>query len=360
MAKVQQSLPKTGSGRRELAEVLASANNPLTARVFVNRVWQHIFGTGLVPTVDNFGLLGEAPSHPELLDFLAHRFVHDHKWSVKKLIRELVLTRAFQIQGGPAPEADATNRLLSRFPLKRLEAEAIRDNILAVSGQLDRTLGGEPIPVPHTLGGTGSDSGNNYPESGPIDGNRRRSLYLAARGNFPSVFLDVFDKPASPTTFGRRDVSNVPTQALTLLNDPFLQQQAKAWGKAIRDSNLSPDERVKAMFVAGFARKPSDAEAKRALALVGEDAAGWDDLALTLFNLKEFTHFRDVSRRVFLHQAGLGVGGLALPYSPLVPSLTTRRRPSESSGCIWTEASAISTPSTRSQKSPNCTASRSR
>jgi Protein of unknown function (DUF1553)/Protein of unknown function (DUF1549)/Planctomycete cytochrome C len=290
LANVQQPLPRSGSGRRELAEVLASSDNPLTSRVVVNRIWQHLFGTGIVSTVDNFGLLGEAPTHPELLDFLAHRFVHEHHWSMKKLIRELVLTRAFQIQSGPAPEADASNRLLSRFPLRRLEAEAIRDSILAVSGQLDLTLGGEPVPVPHNLGGTGSDGGNNYPVSGPIDGQRRRSLYLAARRSFPSVFLDVFDKPASLTTFGKRDVSNVPTQALTLLNDPFVQQQAKAWGKQIRESRLLPDERVKTMFVAAFARESTDTETKRALDLVGQDDGGWDDLALTLFNLKEFIH----------------------------------------------------------------------
>lgn len=124
LARVDHAPPTSGSGRRELADVLASADNPLTARVFVNRVWHHLFARGLVPTVDNFGTLGEPPSHPELLDFLAHRFVHRHGWSVKKLLRELVLTRAYQVQGGPAPDADAANKLLTRFPLRRLDGEA--------------------------------------------------------------------------------------------------------------------------------------------------------------------------------------------------------------------------------------------
>ena len=279
-----------GCGRRELADAIASADNPLTARVVVNRVWHHVFGRGLVPTVDNFGLLGETPSHPELLDYLAYRFVHHHRWRVNGLIRELVLSRAFRTASGPAPTDDAENALLSRYPLRRLEAEAVRDAILAVSGVLDRTLGGEPIPVPHSLSGTGSDSGNNYPPSGPIDGDRRRSLYLASRRNFPCTFLDVFDKPSALNTFGRRDVSNVPTQALTLLNDPFVIQQAGYWAERIRHTDGSNPQRIEQMFLEAFARTPSPAELERALSLVGSDDAGWDDLALTLFNLKEFIY----------------------------------------------------------------------
>ncbi|MGL6073783.1 MAG: PSD1 and planctomycete cytochrome C domain-containing protein [Fimbriiglobus sp.] len=278
----------SGSGRRELAEMLASPDNPLTARVYVNRVWHHLFGRGLVPTVDNFGILGDAPSHPELLDYLADRFVHEHKWSLKKLIREMVLSHAYQIETGPAPETDANNRLLSRFPLRRLDAEAVRDAILKVSGTLDPKLGGPPIAVPHNLQGSGSDSGNNYPPSGPIDGDRRRSLYLGARRSFPSTFLDVFDKPAALNTFGRRDVSNVPTQALTLLNDPFVLGQAEAWGKRIAALQLTADERIEQMFLESLTRQPSPSEVERAKKLI-EDGR-YQDLALALINVKEFIH----------------------------------------------------------------------
>jgi len=278
---------KSGSGRLELAEAIASPKNPLTARVYVNRIWHHLFGTGLVATVDNFGLLGEAPSHPELLDFLAERFVAVHKWSTKALIREIVLSRTYRQQTGPAPKLDPTNRRLSVFPLRRLDAEAIRDAILSTSGQLDPQLGGEPIPVPHALKDTGSDSGGNTPPSGPVDGHRRRSLYLASRRNFPSAFLDTFDKPASLVTFGRRDVSNVPTQALTLLNDPFVQEQAKAFGAKYAGAKLTDAERIRRMVRDALGRNPTEKEAERARALIAAEG-GWGDFALVLFNLKEF------------------------------------------------------------------------
>lgn len=288
LAGVQHTPPSIGSGRRELAEVLASPENPLTARVFVNRVWQHLFGRGIVPSVDNFGRLGEQPTHPELLDFLAHRFVHHHRWSVKALIRELVHTRAFQLQSGPAPETDPDNTLLSRYPLRRLDAEAIRDALLVVAGNLDRTLGGEPIPIPHNLAGSGADSGSNEPPNGPLDGNGRRSLYLANRRNTPYHFFETFDKPSSITTFGHRDVSHTPVQALALLNDPFVTNQARIWAERIAHSPLSRAERVDQMFLEAFSRLPSDSERARALALV-EDT-DWEDLALVLFNAKEFIY----------------------------------------------------------------------
>ena len=290
VARVHFPAANYGSGRRELAEVLSSPENPLTARVFVNRVWHHVFGRGLVATVDNFGILGESPSHPELLDWLADRFCHEHHWSVKKLIRELVLCRTFGLQGRAPPEVDPINRLLSRAPLRRLEAEAVRDAILVVSGSLDRQLGGESVPVPHQLEGTGSDSGNNYPPSGPIDGDRRRSLYLASRRNFPSVFLDVFDKPSALNTFGRRNVSIVPTQALTLLNDPFVHGQAQVWAQRMSEPDRPVVNRVSQMFREAFARPPTAREIERATSLIGPDESGWEDLAMTLLNAKEFMH----------------------------------------------------------------------
>lgn len=288
LVSLQHTPPRAGSGRRELAEVLASPENPLTARVFVNRVWQHLFGRGIVASVDNFGRLGERPTHPELLDFLAHRFVHHHRWSVKALIRELVHTRAFQLQSGPAPKTDPENTLLSRYPLRRLDAEAIRDALLLVAGNLDRTLGGEPIPVPHNLSGCGADSGGNEPPHGPLDGNGRRSLYLANRRNTPYHFFEAFDKPSTLTTFGRRDVSHTPVQALFLLNDPFVMSQAKIWAERIANSPHSPAERVDRMFLEAFSRLPSESERTRALAFL--EFADWENLALVLFNAKEFIY----------------------------------------------------------------------
>ncbi len=280
---------KLGSGRRELAEALLSARNPLTARVVVNRVWHHLFGRGIVTTVDNFGVLGDKPSHPELLDFLAHRLTGEHRWSLKKLIREIVLSRAFQIESGPAPQADAENRLLSRFPLRRLDAESLRDAILSVSGELDPKLGGPSIPTPHTLARSGSDSGHNDPPNGPVDGDRRRSLYLATWRNFPAAFLEAFDRPPSTTAYGKRDVTSSPTQALALMNDPFVVGQAEAWGKRLSSVPGSVEDRVKGMYEAAFSRSPSEAESKRA-ATVAKSENGWKTLAMVIFNAKEFRY----------------------------------------------------------------------
>jgi hypothetical protein len=284
----RQGAYRQGSGRRALAEALVAPTNPLTARVLVNRVWHHLFGRGIVATVDNFGTLGALPTHPELLDYLADRFVKQHQWSVKALIRELVLSHAFHTASGPTPTNDAENLLLSRYPLRRLEAEAVRDTILAVAGLLDPKLAGPTIAVPHRLKDSGSDSGNNTPPDGPIDGERRRSLYLAQRRNFPSTFLDIFDKPSSTTTFGRRDVSTVPAQALTLLNDPLVHLVAKEWAQAT--AKLEPTARVRDMYRAAFARWPTEAEQTRALKLTNSGPSGWHDLALGLLNAKELIY----------------------------------------------------------------------
>ncbi|HEV3025026.1 MAG TPA: DUF1553 domain-containing protein, partial [Pirellulales bacterium] len=163
-----------GSGRLELAERIASRDNPLTARVMVNRVWHHLFGTGLVQTVDDFGHVGERPSHPELLDYLAARFM-DEGWSLKKLIREIVLSSTFQAASQPstaATQLDPTNRLLSHYPVRRLEAESIRDAVLAVSGRLDPTLFGMSVQPFRP-----QDNADRRLFAGPLDGNGRRSLY---------------------------------------------------------------------------------------------------------------------------------------------------------------------------------------
>ena len=167
--------PSETSGRLQLANLIASPDNPLTARVMVNRVWHHLFGVGLVRTVDDFGHVGELPSHPELLDHLADRFVTDN-WSIKKLIRSIVLTRTFRLGHTPSPamlEADPANRLLARYPARRLEAEAIRDSLLATSGRLDRTLYGLSIPAYRE-----KEYADRRLFKGPLDGNGRRSIYI--------------------------------------------------------------------------------------------------------------------------------------------------------------------------------------
>ncbi|MDH5603882.1 MAG: PSD1 and planctomycete cytochrome C domain-containing protein, partial [Cyclobacteriaceae bacterium] len=209
-----------GSGRKQLAEIILHPDNPLTARVMVNRIWHHLFGRGLVETVDNFGLQGKMPSHPALLDYLAGSFV-ENGWSVKKLIRQIVLSETFRqsTRREPSLEAvDPENIWLASYPVRRLEAEAIRDAILTVAGSLDRTLYGPSVPVhlSEFMQGRGRPG-----KSGPLDGNGRRSVYLEVRRNFLSPFMLAFDTPPPVSTFGSRNATNVPAQSLTLMNDAF-------------------------------------------------------------------------------------------------------------------------------------------
>ena len=279
--------PALPSGRLELAAVIASPANPLTARVLVNRVWQHLYGRGIVPTVDNFGRLGDQPTHPELLDYLATRLVAEG-WSFKKLIRELVTARAFQMSSAAsarARETDTANEWLSHFRVRRLEAEAIRDSLLAVAGRLDRTM-------------FGAGAGGN--------GTPRRSLYLTIRRTNLNPFLETFDAPKPFTTLGRRDATNVPAQSLALLNDPFVIDLARAWAARLIARQPDADARVREMFAGAFARQPSADELAKSRAFLAELARDanvpeaqlaaservWQDFAQSLFNLKEFIYVR--------------------------------------------------------------------
>ncbi|MFK7981332.1 MAG: PSD1 and planctomycete cytochrome C domain-containing protein, partial [Saprospiraceae bacterium] len=238
--------PIKGSGRKELAEGIANPKNPLTARVMVNRVWHHLFGKGIVETVDNFGLQGKIPTHPELLDFLAVQFIEED-WSIKKLIKNIVLTEAFQrstIPTNSAVKKDPQNLYLAHFPVRRLEAEAIRDGLLAVSGRLDKTLYGEPFEIYLTdfIKGRGRPR-----KSGALDGEGRRSIYQTIRRNFLPPFMLTFDMPAPFSAFGKRNTSNVPAQSLTMMNDPLVQQQAKVWATRILEKNDSFEDRIKSV-----------------------------------------------------------------------------------------------------------------
>jgi hypothetical protein len=219
-----------GSGRLELAEWIASPSNPLTARVMVNRIWKHHFGRGIVRSPDNFGAMGEAPTHPELLDYLAARFV-ESGWSIKEMHRLMLLSSAYQMSSERdqrAATVDAENKLLHHMPVRRLEGEAIRDAILAVAGTLDRTLFGPSVP-PYI---SSHQDGRGKPKSGPLDGAGRRSVYLQLRRNFlPPMFL-AFDYPLPISSIGARGASTVPSQALFMLNNEFVADQAKKWAPA--------------------------------------------------------------------------------------------------------------------------------
>jgi hypothetical protein len=289
-----------GSGRLELARTMTDpVRNPFIARVAVNRVWHHLFGRGIVASVDNFGVLGEAPTHPELLDYLADRFVQDG-WSVKRLIRELVLSNTYRMSSHPdaaAELADPQNLLMHRMRLRRLEGEAIRDAMLAVSGRLDRTAYGPSVPVYLTpfLEGRGRPA-----KSGPLDGAGRRSVYQSVYRNFLNPFLLAFDTPIPFSTVGRRQVSNVPAQALILMNDPFVHDQAAVWATAVLAGRGSLAQKVRGMYLAVFGRPPCGDELTACLDFLSEQAGRygtnpdglkpWTDLAHTLFNAKDFVY----------------------------------------------------------------------
>jgi hypothetical protein len=293
--------PET-SGRANLARQIVDRSNPLTARVMVNRIWQQVFGRGIVATPDNFGFLGERPTHPELLDHLAWQFSHQDAWSLKRLIKKLVLTDTFaqssRAATGRAAEVDPNNTLLHRMPVRRLEAEAIRDTLLAVSGRLDPRLGGPPVPV-HL---TEFIIGRGRPDrSGPLDGDGRRSLYTAVPRNFLPTMMVAFDYPTPFSTVGRRNTTNVPGQPLTLMNDPFVHDQARVWAhRVIRTlPGISDGARARWMFETAFARLPDEKELQACLDTLTEvrelhasvrEVDAWSELAHALFNANEFIY----------------------------------------------------------------------
>ncbi len=260
-------IPSDQSGRLELANWLASDKNPLTARVMVNRVWQHLFGQGIVRTVDNFGTTGEAPTHPELLDHLARQFMDDG-WSVKQLIRRIMVSGVYQ-QAATFDEAkyatDPDNRLLWRASPRRLEGEAIRDAMLAAGGNLDRSrpVGSPVMKTPAVDVSRFARLTDRMGTDTPV-----RSIYLPMlRGVAPNA-LDVFDLADNSQVTGSRDVTTVAPQALFMMNDPFVQAQAKALAKRVTSERSADLARVDRAYGLALGRVPNDAERKRAIKYV--------------------------------------------------------------------------------------------
>jgi hypothetical protein len=287
---------EAGSGRRELAAWITSPQHPLTARVMVNRLWKHHFSVGLVASPDDFGHMGEKPTHPELLDWLASEFIR-RGWSLKAMHRLMVQSSAYRMSSIPAAPAvvkrkDAKNALLHAMPVRRLEAEAIRDSILSVSGRLDRTLYGPSILVYLSE----FSDGRGRPGSGPLDGKGRRTLYLGIRRNFLSPWLLAFDFPTPFTTMGRRTVSNVPAQALALMNGPFVREQAQVWATRLQKQmpNATTEARIAYLYETAFGRLPTPPEAADAKAFLGKQPTpdAWADFCHVLFNVKEFLYVR--------------------------------------------------------------------
>jgi mono/diheme cytochrome c family protein len=287
-----RSSAEPGSGRLELARRIADPANPLTGRVLVNRLWKGHFGEGLVRSPDDFGKMGQAPSHPELLDWLASEFVRGG-WTIKRMQRLMVLSHAYRMASAATTEADRadpTNRLLHRMNVRRLEAEAVRDSMLFVSGRLDPTLFG---PSVHTHLTPFMEGRGRPGVSGPLDGAGRRSIYLDVRRNFLSPLLLAFDFPNPSSCIGRRNVSNVPAQALTLLNDPFILDQARRWAERAIERDTDPTTRLESLYRDAFGRPPSAREREESRAFLETQGGAkapraWADLCHVLFNAKEF------------------------------------------------------------------------
>ena len=275
-----------------LANWLTSTNNPVVARLMVNRIWQHYFGMGLVPTADNFGVTGAKPSHPELLDFLTTEFIRSG-WKLKPLHRLIVNSATYRqssIYREAAYRADPDNKWLSRFSTQRLDAESIRDAMLAITGELDLGMGGPFVEKDKTEEG-------QYVIAETKPGAHRRSLYLQQRRTTPVTFLDVFDGAKMNPNCVQRTSSTVALQSLALLNSDFVRARAKAFGARImREASTQPD-RLDRAFRLAIGRPPTAEERDAAEEFLraqapasngAADAAQWTDFCQMIFASNAF------------------------------------------------------------------------
>lgn len=288
------SIPEENSGRLELARWITSPDNPLTARVMANRIWLHLFGSGIVASPDNFGTTGRAPTHPHLLDHLATRLV-DNGWSVKQTIRELVHTRTWQLASEPAPgspalELDPDNRWLSHARLRKLDAESFRDSVLTIAGNLDAGEGGPSLPR-----GFKSEFGHQFTSL-------KRSVYIPVFRNQPHEIFAAFDFANPNFVVGRRSASNIPTQSLFLMNSPFIHEQSTAAAnRLLGDSAAGNDEdRITLAYRTTVGRPPSPEELTLSLQFLGSEGhtdgapspEAWAALMRTLFACVDFQYIR--------------------------------------------------------------------
>ncbi|MBV8817125.1 MAG: DUF1553 domain-containing protein, partial [Acidobacteriaceae bacterium] len=286
-----------GSGRREMAEWIASPANPLTARVMVNRVWSWHFGEGLVRTPDNFGKMGDRPSHPELLDYLARKFI-ESGWSLKALNRMIVLSAAYQTSSDAdekTTETDPENRLLAHFNRQRLDVEAIRDGMLALDGSLDFTMGGT---LQKGFGTDGENSANRL-SIDPLKVNRRTVYLPLRRANLPTL-LNLFDFGDATTVNGKRNLTNVAPQTLFAMNSEFGFERARNVAEAVLASSyVSDSKRLEAAYVRVLNRKPSASEVDEALTYLNrfEQKYPGDQAALNAW--KSYLHILLASNEFF-------------------------------------------------------------
>ncbi len=289
----------TGSGRWELADWISSPANPLTSRVIVNRVWLHLFGRGLVTTPDNFGAAGQPPSHPELLDNLALDF-HDDGWSIKRLIRKIVLSRAYGLDSTfdlHNYEVDPDNALIWRMSKRRLEAEAVRDAMLFVGGRIEL----DP-PVGSIVARTGEGLAVFIRSKGLDDSDRHRSVYLPVIRDQVLESLALFDFADPSLVTGQRAITTGPAQAFYFMNSPFVIRQAEAFAGRVRTVEGQDSAMIDRSYKLALARQPSPEERVRALAFLHDFEAraqtpnptkeAWSEFCQALLASAEF-RYRD-------------------------------------------------------------------
>lgn len=291
------------SGRRTaLANWIASKDNQLTARVMVNRIWQHHFGRGLVRSTSNFGRVGDMPTHPELLDRLAYDFMQDKNWSIKAMHRELMLSQAYQMSSAPNPEAlaqDPINNHFWRFNMRRLSAEEIRDSVLQVTGVLNLKMGGPSFysTIPEAILATSSTGKGKWGKS-PEDEENRRSVYIFTRRSLLDPMLVMHDSADTDSHCSVRFTTTVPTQALSMMNGEFINQRALALAERLRTKSNKPVDQVKLCIELVTNRPASPAEVERGLAFMAElkrvagvdDKVALDRFALLAMNMNEFIY----------------------------------------------------------------------
>ncbi|MEO8353599.1 MAG: DUF1553 domain-containing protein [Chthoniobacteraceae bacterium] len=284
----------SGSGRRELAKWLTNRDNPLTARVFVNRVWHWLFGAGIVRSTDNFGTTGTLPSHPELLDFLAIHFMKSG-WKPKALIRDLVLSRAWQTASTATTDADPDNQWLAHTNLRRLDAEQIRDAILCASGHLDRTVGGPNIKGASVIDANSTGAQNLEYQYKFED--TRRGVYTPAFRNKRHELFEIFDFGNVNAPLGARSVSTVAPQALYLLNASFVIEEANHCAQRVCLAPEQRDDEIRTAFLASLGCEPGPREMGIAREfLLSTDASEaelrerWSEFYQSLFGSIEFRY----------------------------------------------------------------------
>lgn len=287
-ASIEPPRPKTSGRRTALANWMTLPGNPLTSRVMVNRIWQYHFGRGIVATASDFGVRGDRPTHPELLDWLALQFT-DNGWSVKQMHKLILLSAAYQQSSKPSLDAlnkDPDNKLFSRMNRLRLEGEIVRDNLLAVSGRLNRKIGGPsvfpPIPAEATQGTNVWTASSNPQEHG------RRCVYIFARRNLRFPFLQVFDLPDSNLSCPKRDRSTTAPQALALLNTAEVEDSAKALAARLLQGRQTDEERIIFAYRLTLGRRPAATEARLALEFLKQSPLS--ELCRALFNVNEFVY----------------------------------------------------------------------